>query len=204
MCYMNRTTVLAYNVYSSSGFTTFSNQSSADEMTGFIPFVSFPSQEEQIPVDQMETPKYSVFEVANWFLLKESMTHKKLQKLCYYAQAWFYTLRDMRLMDTTFEAWVHGPVSPVLYDKFKAFGYHNIKLAGEYVSRIEEDDVELLESVWKTYGDHTGNALEALSHSEQPWIEARVGYAPNERCNIPISVATMKKYYASIYSGGDA
>ena len=110
----------------------------------------------------------------------------------------------MRLTDTTFEAWIHGPVSPVLYDKFKSFGYHKIKLAGGYVSRVAEEDLELLESVWETYGDHTGNALEALSHTDQPWIEARVGYGPTERCNVPISAESMKKYYASIYSGGDA
>lgn len=88
--------------------------------------------------------------------------------------------------------------------KFKGFSFNSIKLAGNYVPRISEDDIELLESVWETYGDHTGNALEALSHSEPPWIEARVGYAPNERCNVPISVETMKRYYASIYLGGDA
>ena len=29
-----------------------------------------------------EIGKYSIFDVANWFLSKESMTHKKLQKLC--------------------------------------------------------------------------------------------------------------------------
>lgn len=151
-----------------------------------------------------ENAKYSVFEIANWFLLKETMTHKKLQKLCYYAQAWCYALKDFKLMDTNFEAWIHGPVSPVLYDKFKAFSFNCIKLAGNYTSLIEAEDEELLESVWETYGDHTGNALEALSHSEPPWIEARGGYAPDERCNVAISVESMKKYYSSIYIGGDA
>lgn len=38
--------------------------------------------------------KYSVFDVANWFLAHETMMHKKLQKLCYYAQAWFYALKN--------------------------------------------------------------------------------------------------------------
>ena len=121
-----------------------------------------------------------------------------------YAQAWCYALNDYRLIDTVFEAWVHGPVSPALYDKFKSFGYNSIRLAGKYTVNIAEADIELLESVWETYGDHTGNALEALSHSEPPWIEARVRYAPNERCNVPISVESMKKYYSSIYLGGDS
>jgi uncharacterized phage-associated protein len=150
-----------------------------------------------------EPAKYSIFEIANWFLLKESMTHKKLQKLCYYAQAWFYALRDIRLSDATFEAWVHGPVSPALYDKFKPFGYSAIKLASEYSTAVLPEDADLLESVWVTYGDRTGNALEALSHNETPWIEARLGYESDERCEVVISPGSMKKYYRSIYLDGD-
>jgi uncharacterized phage-associated protein len=130
------------------------------------------------------------------------MTHKKLQKLCYYAQAWFYALKNIRLADTIFEAWTHGPVSPVLYDKFKAFGFSAIKMVdNDAAFAFDEEDVELLESIWKTYGDRTGNALESLSHSEPPWIEARSGYAPNERCEKGISPDSMKTYYRSIYLG---
>lgn len=201
---MNQMTTSAYNPYSSSGFTSFSNQSSADYGISHQRAYSFFNNSSNVPLSMNENARYSILEIANWFLHKESMSHKKLQKLCYYAQAWFYTLKDFRLTDAIFEAWVHGPVSPVLYDKFKSFGYHKIKLVGVYTPHIEEDDLELLESVWETYGDHTGNALEALTHSEQPWIEARKGYLPTESCNVPISVESMKKYYASIYSGGDA
>ena len=35
-----------------------------------------------------------VMDVANWFLSQSSMTHKKLQKLCYYAQAWHCALHN--------------------------------------------------------------------------------------------------------------
>lgn len=188
---------LSYNAYS-SGLSSFHNQSTSDTSA------SSQSVPVHMTIDAPDSGRYSVFEIANWFLSKESMTQKKLQKLCYYAQAWCYALNDYRLIDTVFEAWVHGPVSPALYDKFKSFGYNSIRLAGKYTVNIAEADIELLESVWETYGDHTGNALEALSHSEPPWIEARVGYAPNERCNVPISVESMKRYYSSIYLGGDS
>lgn len=148
-----------------------------------------------------EVGKYSIFDVANWFLSKESMTHKKLQKLCYYAQAWCYALKRYKLTDTTFEAWVHGPVSPALYERFKDFGYDTIRMCGNFKPPFDGEDLELLESVWATYGDHTGNALEALSHSELPWKAARQGYAKNERCSVPISPDLMRSYYLSIYSG---
>lgn len=38
-----------------------------------------PEETEDMEVE--ETGKYSIFDVANWFLSKSDMTHKKLQKL---------------------------------------------------------------------------------------------------------------------------
>ena len=148
--------------------------------------------------------KYDPMEIVAWFLSKESMTHLKLQKLCYYAQAWFYTLKGIKLMNPDFQAWVHGPVAPNIYDKLKCFGFSGIRLAEDYCGEIEDDDLELLESVWETYGNRTGNALEALTHTEKPWIDARVGYGAEERCSVVITLKSMAEYYSSIYIGGDA
>ena len=145
--------------------------------------------------------EYSVYDIANWFLNKGNMTHKKLQKLCYYAQAWCYALKGKRLIKSDFQAWIHGPVSPALYDRFKQFGYDTIKISGTYKCNIRKEDISLLEDIWETYGDKTGNALEALTHRELPWIEARRGYGENERCTVVISPETMKTYYKSIYVG---
>lgn len=148
-----------------------------------------------------EVGRYSVFDIANWFLSKEEMTHKKVQKLCYYAQAWCYALRGYRLENTDYQAWVHGPVSPALWEKFKSFGYDPIRIVGKPRVTIAEEDVKLLEDVWDTYGENTGNALEALTHRELPWIEARRGYAPEEKCTVAISPRSMESYYKSIYIG---
>ena len=156
---------------------------------------------EELQIKQEENGKYSVFEIANWFLAKENMTQKKLQKLCYYAQAWCYALKGFRLANTDFQAWVHGPVSPVLYERFRSFGYDVIKMSGNYVSKIDVEDQRFLQDVWETYGDRTGNALEVLSHRELPWQEARRGYASDERCGVIISPITMATYYRSIYNG---
>ena len=91
-------------------------------------YIYLPLEEENFQFD--ETGKYSVYDVANWFLSKGEMTHKKLQKLCYYAQAWCYALKGYRLEDTDFQAWVHGPVSPALWERFKGFGYDSIRIKG--------------------------------------------------------------------------
>ena len=68
--------------------------------------------------------------LAQWFLSMSSMSNKKLQKLCYYAYCWyivFYNdvefitkenIGDIRVLcSEPFQAWIHGPVSPQLYQR---------------------------------------------------------------------------------------
>ena len=144
----------------------------------------------------------SVFDVAEWFLNKEPMSHKKVQKLCYYAQAWHYALKDEALINCEFEAWVHGPVSRSLYNKYSGSGFSNLTPKKTYDALpFHPEAREHLESVWETYGGHTGNALEALSHSEPPWQNARRGCENEARCSNPINHDDMKTYYRSIYIG---
>ncbi len=144
---------------------------------------------------------YDVHTIAEWFLLKSPMTHKKLQKLCYYAQAWSYALLDEPLIQQDFEAWMHGPVCPALYDAYKGSGWKNLYPSD--VVNVDAKTLELLESVYATYGDSSGNALEALTHTEPPWINARKGCSPHENCSNKIHPRDMKEYYRSIYEGGE-
>ncbi|WP_347962619.1 Panacea domain-containing protein [Lactococcus formosensis] len=149
---------------------------------------------------------YSIFEIADWFLAKESMTPKKLQKLTYYAEAWSHALLNRSIVDDThFEAWAHGPVSDKLYQKYREYKWSDIEKNENEVSIDDEKDLELLESVWFTYGDMTANALEAQTHSESPWRNARIkGNAePGERSNEVISNEDMRIYYQSIYAGDE-
>lgn len=75
----------------------------------------------------------SIYDVANFFLSKEAMTHKKLQKLCYFAQAWYLANYGKPLVPNRFEAWVHGPVSPDLYSKYRGWGWEMIPQSKEPV-----------------------------------------------------------------------
>lgn len=146
--------------------------------------------------------QYSVFDVAKWFLSKEALTPKKIQKLTYYAEAWSYALLDKSLLnDTNFEAWVHGPVSPILYDKYKEYRWNKIPKTTAPVV-FDEQVTDLLESVWATYGDKSANELEALTHVETPWKQARKGCSEYDSSSQPIDPELMKSYYRSIYIGG--
>ena len=142
-----------------------------------------------------------IFEVADWFLSKEPMTHKKLQKLCYYYKAWGLALYNRDLLpDAVFQAWVHGPVCPTLYQKYKGYGWN--KLPGRPEAKpdiFDEEETEILESVWFTYGGLSANALEAQTHSEDPWKLARAGLDDFQNCENVISNESMKTYYMRLY-----
>lgn len=138
-------------------------------------------------------------DIARWFLSKEAMTQKKLQKLCYYAVAWGWALMDREIAtDSEFQAWIHGPVSPTLYAEYKNYGWNNIPKEGQMPIFLS-DIKELLESVWDTYGDKGGNELEAISHRERPWLEARGGIDEFELSTKAIDTKLMREFYLSIY-----
>lgn len=142
----------------------------------------------------------TIFNLADWFLGKESMTPKKLQKLVYYAYAWGLALLDEEIVpDARFEAWVHGPVSETIYHSYKKYGWTLIPKNGDYESDFTPEHEDLLESVWLTYGDKSANELEALTHQELPWIAARGSCSQYAVCNNKIEPESMKHFYRSIY-----
>lgn len=138
----------------------------------------------------------SVLDVAKAFLHMETMTHKKLQKLCYYAQAWHLALFDGEpLVNTRFEAWIHGPVSPELYSEYKQFGWNPIPMESQYPTNINSNKIEFLENVYESYGQLSGDQLEMLSHMEDPWLKTRGDLPEWQACDRCIEEELMKVYY---------
>lgn len=141
-------------------------------------------------------------DAAKYFLTKvdreagDEMTHLKLQKICYYAQAWHLAIENQPLFDVEFKAWVHGPVSAELWNEYKHFKWHPIPEPEDFDENVlSEDDRKFLDEIWELYGKYTAKYLEALTHQELPWKEARRGLSEGEISNIPISNNTMKEYY---------
>lgn len=146
----------------------------------------------------------SINEVAKYFIENgEDITPKKLQKLSYYAEAWCNALLNKKLIeDTHFEAWVHGPVSPELYQQYKKYGWNEIDKPEKKVEYTFSDkEKEILDSVLETYGHLSGNELEALTHEETPWLNQRKGLGEMESSNNIIKFKDMQSYYYSIYLG---
>lgn len=142
----------------------------------------------------------------NFFLLKSSsdsradFTNKKLQKLLYYTQAWSLVLLDKPMFTEKFEAWIHGPAIPSVYRKYKEYGFTSItQVADEtLISKLDEDEIDLLADVWNVYGKYDGDYLELLTHNEEPWQKARENSDPFKASNNEISEDDMKAFYGKL------
>ena len=162
-------------------------------------------QESVLSAVQKEEPK--IINLIEWFILKENMTQKKVQKLAYYAQAWSLVLLEQDIVPKIkFQAWVHGPVNLSIRAILKKYGWKDIMVQKDFVTeskkeietRFSKDAIKVLKLVWNTYGDMTANELESLTHSEKPWREKREGLGTFEASKKIISNKTMKSFYESI------
>lgn len=157
-----------------------------------------------MPKDRKGT--ISVKDVANYFLSKidvqtgSVMTHLKLQKLCYYAQAWSLVFEGTPLFKENFQAWAHGPVCPSLWREFKDYSYHEIPPVVNFNQGIfNADQLDTLDAVWDAYGQFDGRYLEELTHQEAPWIKARNGLGRGFHCTKVIDQEDMKQYYSQLF-----
>lgn len=148
-----------------------------------------------------ETPDHTygdIYDLANAFLAIESMTHKKLQKLCYYAKAWYLAINDTNLVSEPFEAWVHGAVQPRLYQKYRSYGFQLIPMYTDSVKKLPEEFLSFANEVYNAYGDLSGDELERLNHTEEPWRNARKGLKPWQSSDNVIAEEDMKTYFRNL------
>lgn len=122
----------------------------------------------------------TALDVANFFLSKtredigDSITHLKLQKLVYYAQGIYLAMKGVPLFEDHIEAWDHGPVVPTLYRNFREYGSNPIPGtdANEAEMPFDESQIEILNEVYKAYGQYSAWKLRAMTHDEPTWKNA--------------------------------
>lgn len=146
----------------------------------------------------------NIYDVISWFLNKSPMSPKKLQKILYYTYAWGLVYLnddidhlDIKIFDAQFEAWVHGPVIPTIYQKYKNYGFHDIPRVDEKPSFPEEAE-DILDNIWDVFGPYSANELELMSHNELPWKEARGDAKPFDICHKKLNDRTMYKFYLEL------
>lgn len=154
------------------------------------------------------TPQYTteeivrVIDVAQYILdTKGRLTSWKLQKLCYYSQAWSLVWDEKPLFKDRIEAWANGPVVPALYEKHRGSFY--VLSVGGKPEKLDSDQRETVDAVLETYGDKSSRWLSELTHLEAPWRDARRRgrLGPGERGNVLIRHADMAEFYEGLYNG---
>ena len=142
----------------------------------------------------------SIFDVAKYILHElGSMSIWKLQKLCYYAQAWSLAWTEAPLFDEDFEAWANGPVCQELYHTHQEkFVVEESDITHGSIDNLTEDAIDTINAIIEDYGSMAPFELRELSHSEEPWINARNGLPEGARCNTVIEKSDMGKYYGGL------
>ena len=140
----------------------------------------------------------NVFDTAKYILEKKGeMSTMKLQKLCYYSQAWSLVWDDP-LFDEDFQAWENGPVCPELFQKTK--GRYSVvaddETGGE--NNLTDSQKETIDVVLNHYGGHNAQWLSQLTHMEEPWKAARADLPKNATSNNVITKESMAMYYGGL------
>lgn len=144
----------------------------------------------------------TIFDVARYILHKTGqITTMKLQKLCYYAQAWSLVWDDAPLFEEDFQAWANGPVCKELFDQHKGSFYvfeNSPCVASGNPQALDDTQRETIDAVLDHYGDKDSQWLSDLTHMEGPWREARQGLPMGTPCSNIITKDSMAMYYGSL------
>lgn len=148
----------------------------------------------------------SVYDVAAYVLERTgSLTAMKLQKLCYYAQAWHLVWDEEPLFAEPIEAWANGPVIRALYKAHR--GEFRVdampRWTGANADALSASEKETVDAVVDFYGEMSAHQLSELTHSERPWQHARKGLPAGARSAVVITDASMASYYDSLTSSAD-
>ncbi len=122
---------------------------------------------------------------------KEGVTNLKLQKLLYFAQAYFLSKLGRQLFTEKIEAWEYGPVVPEVYKKYRTNGSDPI-FSEDDKSSLTDEDKEELKKVWDTFGGYSASRLVDIAHAHNPWKEA---YAST---NKEITPKALTDYYSPL------
>lgn len=138
-------------------------------------------------------------DIADYFIWLANNTgsfisNLKLQKLVYYAQAWYLAIYDQPLLDEDFEAWIHGPVIPELYKEYSEFQWKPIL---KEVSQpcFSKEIQQFLDEVTDVYFSLDGYELEQMTHCEIPWLKARGDLPIDAPSNEIISKESIREYF---------
>lgn len=138
----------------------------------------------------------------------DPLTHLQLQKLCYFAEAFYLAYNDEPLTGEPFMAYIHGPVSKKLWDRLEKYETRDLckemsPLIGtgdefdfHYKKPELQDDVQThLDLMIKHFWDIRTHEIECLVLEHLPWKIARGDSWPLDHCETVIDPKDMRDFY---------
>jgi uncharacterized phage-associated protein len=114
----------------------------------------------------------------------------KLQKLLFYAHAWYLGMKNAPLFEDDFEAWPHGPVVRSVYGQTRKFGWSpitsrivDIDFSAGTIKTTTPDGVDtdelkkFIKEIWEIHKGFTGIQLSNSTHANgEPWTVVKEHY----------------------------
>jgi uncharacterized phage-associated protein len=161
-----------------------------------------------------ESMAHDVREIANAVLdiadeANFGLTNMALNKIVYFAHAWYLATKFRPLVDSPFEAWQFGPVHPQIYRQLKSYNDCIVETrltridleSGRDIPvevRLDHDEMRHVDRVVRFYGGFPAAKLVRLSHEpgapwDQVWKQAGRRACPG----MIISDALTESHYRS-------
>ena len=139
-----------------------------------------------------------VFDVAEYVLqMTDCITTMKLQKLVFYSHAYSLVHYGSPLVPGHFEAWRNGPVLPELFQAHKGKFLIAPGEIKKHASPLCDRSMTIVKLVVKCLGQKTGRELSVMTHSEDPWKDARGTLDPSSASNAQIGNVAIREFYST-------
>jgi uncharacterized phage-associated protein len=148
----------------------------------------------------------AILEIASQDGIK--LSNLALNKIAYFAHAWFLAIYSKPLIDSAFEAWQYGPVHPQLYHQLKRFGDRPITAKLTRIDldtgqdtpvqiTLDDEELEHIAKITRFYGVRSASWLVEATHEPgAPWDQV---WSAAERTPCPgmiISDELTERFYA--------
>jgi uncharacterized phage-associated protein len=139
---------------------------------------------------------------ATRFVGDTTLTHLKLQKLCFFAAgvAWAHDAGEC-LRDIRFEAWKHGPVVRDLYSFIGKHSGHIATTVFPAVPNFDDNTERALTAAVDVYGSLQPWALREQSHLEAPWRDAHARDSV-QAAPVAINNAAIEAHFRAKFCSG--
>lgn len=142
--------------------------------------------------------KTSILDVAQYILEKgklDTLPYTKLERLCYYAQAWSLAWDDEPIFPEALYAGANSAVCPEFFQSVNNRLYISVTENIGVSEILSDDQKSSVDAVIEYYYDYSTVRLGQLIRAEFPWHDARCLLEANKNATGSITYENMKKYY---------